>query len=277
MTPSTPLNVDDIHRALTTTSLGRSLYLHQELLSTNKEAMALAQSGAPHGTVVLAESQSAGRGRQGRIWFSPPRVNLYCSVLVRGCGTNLQLSEWLSWVPLVSALAVAESVLQATSIPLALKWPNDLLLGTRKVGGILCESLLTTSPDPAIVIGIGLNVNVPQTSLPDELQSIAISLSEVAQAPIDRNLLMAQLLLELEQCLDELRSHGTGQLRQAYGTRCVTLGRPVRAIFPHGREVTGTAESLSGDGALQLRPFSQSERPAPLMEIRAADIVHLRE
>lgn len=239
--------------------------------------MALAQNGAPHGTVVLAESQSAGRGRQGRIWFSPPGVNLYCSVLVRGRGTTLALSEWLSWVPLVSALAVTESVFQTTSVPLSLKWPNDLLLNTRKVGGILCESLLTNSPDPAIVIGIGLNVNIPHASLPNELQSIATSLSEVAQAPIDRNLLIAQLLLELEQCLDELRSHGTSRLRQAYGTRCVTLGRPVRAIFPHGRELTGTAESLSGDGALQLRPFSPSERPAPLMEIRAADIIHLRE
>ena len=239
--------------------------------------MALAQSGAPHGTVVIAESQSAGRGRQGRVWFSPPGVNLYCSVLIQSRRTTLELSEWLSWVPLVSALAVAESVFQTTSIPLSLKWPNDLLLNKRKVGGILCESLLTTSPDPTIVIGIGLNVNIPQLSLPDELQSIATSLSEAAQAPIDRNLLMAQLLLELEHSLDELRSNGARRLCQAYSTRCVTLGRLVRAIFPHGREVTGTAESLSGDGALQLRPISPSGRPAPLMEIRAADIIHLRE
>ena len=277
MTSSPALNADEIHQALTTTSLGRSLHLHHELPSTNKEAMALAQSGAPHGTTVLAESQSAGRGRQGRIWFSPPGVNLYSSVLVRGCGTKLQLSEWLSWVPLVSAVAVAESVFRTTSISLALKWPNDLLLNTRKVGGILCESLLTTHPDPAIVIGIGLNVNAPQVSLPDELQSIATSLSEVTQAPIDRNRLMAQLLLELEQCLDELRSNGASRLCHAYGTRCVTLGRPVRAIFPHGQEVTGTAESLSRDGALQLRPFSPGERLTPLVEIRAADIIHLRE
>lgn len=277
MTPSIPLNVDDIHRTLTTTSLGRSLHLYQELPSTNKQAMTLAQSGAPHGTVVLAESQSAGRGRQGRTWFSPPGVNLYCSVLVRGSGATLALSEWLPWVPLVSAVAVAESVFQTTSIPLSLKWPNDLLLSTRKVGGILCESLLTTDPDPAIVIGIGLNVNVPHASLPDDLQSIAASLSDMARTPIDRNLLMAQLLLELEQCLDELRARGTSRLRQAYSTRCVTLGRSVRALFPQGREVTGTAESLSGDGALQLRPFSPGEHPAPLMEIRAADIIHLRE
>jgi len=277
MTSSLALNVDEIHRTLTTASLGRSLHLHHELPSTNKEAMALAQNGAPHGTVVLAESQSAGRGRQGRTWFSPPGVNLYCSVLIRGCGTRLGLSEWLSWVPLVSALAVAESVFQTTSIPLSLKWPNDLLLSTRKVGGILCESLLTNSSHPAIVIGIGLNVNVPQDSLPDELQSIATSLTEAAQAPIDRNRLMTQLLLELEQCLNELRSNGASRLCQAYGTRCITLGRAVRAIFPHGREVTGTAESLSWDGALQLRPLSPSKRPAPLVEIRAADIIHLRE
>ena len=277
MTSSPALNVDEINRTLATTSLGRSLHLHDQLPSTNKEAMTLAQNGAPHGTVVIAECQSAGRGRQGRTWFSPPGVNLYCSVLIRGYGTRLALSEWLSWVPLVSALAVAESVFQTTSIPLSLKWPNDLLLNTRKVGGILCESLLTTNPHPAIVIGIGLNVNVTQTSLPDELQSIATSLTEATQAPIDRNLLLAQLLLELERCLDELRSNGASRLCQAYTTRCMTLGRLVRAIFPDGKEVTGTAESLSRDGALQLRPRSLSQRVAPLMEIRAADILHLRE
>ncbi len=239
--------------------------------------MALAQGGATHGTVVLAESQSAGRGRQGRVWFSPPKLNLYCSVIVRGSGTKLSLSEWLSWVPLVSALAVAKSVFHITAVPLSLKWPNDLLLGERKVGGILCESMLTSATDPVIVVGIGLNVNVPRGSFPDELQSIAASLHEVVHGPIDRNLLMAQLLLDLEHCLDELRSHGASRLRQAYCTHCVTLGRRVLVHLPQGQEVTGMAESLSGDGTLQLRPFSSGERPAPLMEIRAADIIHLRE
>ena len=277
MMSSAPLNVDNIHRTLATTSLGRSLYLHHEIPSTNREAMVLAQGGAAHGTVVLAESQSAGRGRQGRIWFSPMGLNLYCSVIVRGRGTTLSLSEWLSWVPLVSALAVAESVFRITAIPLSLKWPNDLLLGERKAGGILCESILTSDTEPVIVVGIGLNVNVPRASFTDDLQSTAASLHEVVQVPIDRNLLVSQLLLELEHCLDELRTYGASRLCEAYRARCVTLGRRVRVHFPQGREVTGTAESLSGEGALQLRPHIRDGRSASLMEIRAADIIHLRE
>jgi BirA family biotin operon repressor/biotin-[acetyl-CoA-carboxylase] ligase len=241
--------------------------------------MSLAQAGAPHGTVVVAESQTSGRGRHARPWFSPPGTNVYCSVILRGIGQELSLSEWLSWVPLTSALAVAEAVQSVADLPLSLKWPNDLLLHERKVGGILCESSLTTPTDPIVVIGIGLNVNVPRESFPEELRPIAASLLEAARRSIDRNRLIAQLLLELEQSLDELRAHGPARLLRAYTTRCVTLGRKVRVLLGVGQELLGTAESISADGALQVRPLSPSSRPQPplLIDVRAADVIHLRE
>ncbi|MGA6828361.1 biotin--[acetyl-CoA-carboxylase] ligase [Nitrospira sp. NS4] len=279
MSPSAPLTVENIRSTLATRALGQQIHLYRELASTNSEAMSLAQAGAAHGTVVVTESQTAGRGRHARVWFSPPAVNLYCSIIVREAGPGLSLSEWLSWVPLTAALAIAETVQAVAGLSLALKWPNDLLLNESKVGGILCESSLSAANDPIVVIGIGLNVNVPRESFPEELRPIATSLCEATHRPIDRNRLLAQLLLELEQSLDELRSHGPTRLRQAYQTRCGTLGRHVRAILGAGQELLGTVEAIGSDGALQVRPVPaspDSSSPSPLIEVRAADVIHLR-
>ena len=279
MVSSTPLSLDGIRSTLATTSLGHALYLHQDLPSTNREALSLAQNGAQDGTVVIAENQSGGYGRHGRAWFSPPAMNIYCSVIVRGMGGHLSLSQWLSWVPLASALAMTEAVQQMAAVSLSLKWPNDLLLHERKVGGILCESSVTTTNDPVVVIGIGLNVNVPPMSFPEELRPIAASLMEASRRPIDRNRLIAQLLLELEHCLGELRTHGPVRLRQAYTARCATLGRQVRVLFTNEQPIVGIAEALSADGALQVRTLSAHPRSQsiPLVDVRAADVIHLRE
>lgn len=279
MSSSALLSLDRIRSTLATELLGQILYLHHDLPSTNTEAAALARAGAPHGTVVIAERQSSGYGRHGRAWFSPPGLNIYCSIIVRGMGNNLSLAQWLSWVPLVSALAATEAIQQTAAVSLLLKWPNDLLLHERKVGGILCESSVATINDPVVVIGIGLNVNVPPLSFPEELQPIAASLMEASRRPIDRNRLIAQLLLELEQCLGELRSSGSVRLRQAYTARCATLGRHVRVLFTNDHPIVGIAEALSADGALQVRtvPPHPRSQPMPLVDVRAADVIHLRE
>ncbi|MDH5667864.1 MAG: biotin--[acetyl-CoA-carboxylase] ligase [Nitrospira sp.] len=279
MADSFPLVLDDIRSTLSSASFGHRLHLHQELTSTNTEAMSLAQAGAVHGTVVIAESQSSGKGRRTRNWFSPPGVNVYCSIVVRGMKRVGPLSEWLSWVPLTSALAVSEAVQNTTGIPLALKWPNDLLFHERKVGGILCESAHMSAEDPVVVIGIGLNVNVPRTAFPEDLHQTATSLFDISGRLLDRNRLIAQLLTELEQEIEELSAHGPDRLRIAYTARCHTLGRHVRLLLGEDRELRGTAESISADGALQVRPFpvSPTAPPPPLLDIRAADVIHLRE
>jgi len=275
---SPPLTFDDIRSTLATKRLGQHLHIHQILTSTNSEAMTLAQNGAEDGTVVVAESQSAGRGRHARTWFSPPGLNLYCSIIVRGLGRGLSLADWLSWVPLTTALAVAETVQETAATSLSLKWPNDLLLGERKVGGILCESSLTLPADPVVVIGIGLNVNVPGELFSDELRPIATSLFESTHRLIDRNRLLAQLLLELEQGLDELHDHGPSKLRQAYMRRCTTLGRQVRVVLGADEELLGTAVAITADGTLLVRPSVETSGTdkAPLIDVRAGDIIHVR-
>ena len=279
MASSAPLSIDAIRSTLSTKALGQSLYLYPNVPSTNREASSLAQQGAVHGTVVVAEQQSGGYGRHGRAWFSPPGFNIYASIVVRGKSQTLSLAQWLSWIPLITALAAIEAIHQVATIPLSLKWPNDLLLRDRKVGGILCESTLSTAEGPIVIIGIGLNVNLPPLSFPEDLHPIATSLIEAAPQSIDRNRLIAQLLWELEQCLDELQSHGSTRLRQAYMTRCATLGRQVKVLFANDQQIRGTAETLSAQGALQVRPLSPSPRSEPpaLVEVHAADVIHLRE
>lgn len=279
MTSSAPLTLDDIRSTLATVQLGQRLYVHHEVPSTNSEAMALAQAGAEHGTVVVAESQSAGRGRLNRQWHSPSGANLYCSVIVKEERRTVVDTEWLSWMPLVSALAAAEAVQVTASIPLSVKWPNDLLYQDWKVGGILCESLRTPIQGSVVVIGIGINVNLPQKSFPKDLQQTATSLFEIARRTIDRNRLLARLLYELEHGIHELTTHGPSRLRQAYLNRSCTIGKQVRVILGREQEIIGTAESISSDGALQVRPhFTAPTGLSPeLIDVHAADIIHLRE
>jgi len=276
--PSPPLTRDTIYSTLATTWLGRRIELFDCLPSTNREAVQLAQADVEHGTVVVAESQTAGRGRLSRTWFSPPGINLYCSIILRTARPPERLTEWLSWLPLVSALATAEAIEQVSSIHVSVKWPNDLLISERKVGGILCESGAGSRSDPFQIIGIGINVNGGQDDWPADLRDSATSIRQERKVLVDRNRLLAQLLLELEHCLDELAVHGTSRLALAYHQRCSTIGITVRATLAGGEVIVGLAEGIGQDGSLRIRPQTahpHSETPE-IVTLRVADIIHVR-
>jgi BirA family biotin operon repressor/biotin-[acetyl-CoA-carboxylase] ligase len=276
--PSPPLTRNTIHSTLSTTWLGRRIELFDCLPSTNREAVQLAQAEVEHGTVVAADSQTAGRGRLSRTWFSPPGANLYCSIILRTARPPERLTEWLSWLPLISALAAAEAIEQVSSIHVAVKWPNDLLISERKVGGILCESGTGMRSDPFQIIGIGFNVNLDHDDWPADLRDSATSLWQERKIAVDRNRLLAQLLLELEQCLDELVVHGTNRLGLAYYQRCSTIGHTVQATLSNGDVVVGLAEGIGQDGSLRVRP--QAIQPGSgtpeVVHLRVADIIHVR-
>ena len=278
MQPSPPLTRDTINSTLATTWLGRRIELFDCLPSTNREAVQLAQADVEHGTVVIAESQTAGRGRLSRTWFSPPGVNLYCSIILRTAHPPERLTEWLSWLPLVSGLAAAEAIEQVSPIRVSVKWPNDLLISERKAGGILCESGTGTRSDPFQIIGIGINVNGDEEDWPIDLRGSATSIWQERKMVIDRNRLLAQLLLELEHCLDELATHGTNRLALAYHQRCSTIGITVRATLAGGEVIVGLAEGIGRDGSLRVRPQApQPESGMPeVIHLRVADIIHLR-
>lgn len=258
--------------------LGRRIELFDCLLSTNREAVQLAQAEVEHGTVVAADSQTAGRGRLSRTWFSPPGANLYCSIILRTARPPERLTEWLSWLPLISALAAAEAIEQVSSLHVSVKWPNDLLISERKVGGILCESGTGIRSDSFQIIGIGINVNVDHDDWPVELRDSATSIWQERKIAVDRNRLLAQLLLELEQCLDELVLHGTNRIAMAYHQRCSTIGHTVQATLGNGDIVVGLAEGIGLDGSLRVRPqATQSGSRIPeVVELRVADIIHVK-
>jgi BirA family biotin operon repressor/biotin-[acetyl-CoA-carboxylase] ligase len=181
-------------------------------------------------------------------------------------------------LPLISALAAAEAIEQVSSIHVSVKWPNDLLISERKVGGILCESGTGTRSDPFQIIGIGINVNLDHDDWPADLRDSATSLWQERKIVVDRNRLLAQLLLELEQCLDELVIHGTNRIGLAYYQRCSTIGHTVQATLANGDVVVGLAEGIGQDGSLRVRP--QATQPGSgtpeVVHLRVADIIHVR-
>ncbi|WP_447972625.1 biotin--[acetyl-CoA-carboxylase] ligase [Nitrospira sp. Kam-Ns4a] len=278
VTRSQVLTIEAVQAGLRTRTVGRRLHLLEEVDSTNSVALTLAAAGAKDGTVVMAEGQTAGRGRQGRSWFSPPGDNLYSSLIVRRNVPRERLAAWLSWVPLASALALAHAVRDMAGLEPTVKWPNDVLIGTRKVSGVLCETAGFGAEAPVVVVGVGLNVNTPHDRFPEDLRETATSLAAEAGRPFDRAAILAELLNQLEAYLDRLLGPEIGALADEYRARCATLGRRVRVSLADGAVVTGLAESIGPDGALLVAP----EGPPPitgerrLVEIRAGDVVHLR-
>ena len=237
----------EIGPLLNTQELGQVLHFSEELPSTNDRARELADAGADHGEVVIAESQTAGRGRRGRTWASPAGRNLYLSVVLRPNLPPQRAPE----ITLVASVAACDACRKA-GVEAGIKWPNDLLVGGRKVAGILTE--LSAEPDLVhwVVLGIGVNLNSGPADFPAELRGVATSLSIERGQPVPRALFAAALLSELEQWLDRHASEGFAPIRAAWCERSVTLGREVR-VDADGGELTGVAEDIDASGALLVR------------------------
>lgn len=270
--PDPSFSIDRIRAQLKTHTIGATLHVYDEVDSTNRVLADLVRKGAPNGAVVLAESQTAGRGRQGRRWISPPGVNLYCSVMLDGAASTIATG----WFPLLAAVAVARAITIETGFLPAVKWPNDVesSRGTsgRKIAGILAEATGGGQHHrQPIVLGIGVNVNAPLESFPPELQSRATSLLIETGHPTDRAALLAVLLLEIERLYESVLAQGTAEIRSAYLPLSNTLGKQVRVELVGGGQTEGTAETIAADGALCLRTADGTA-----VEIRAGDVVHLR-
>ena len=260
-----PLHQGALRRALVVPGgFWTDLRVVEETGSTNADVAAAARDGAPEGLVIVAERQSAGRGRLGRQWQSPPRAGLALSVLLR---PDLPPAR-LGWLPLLAGVALAESVRRVTRIDAYLKWPNDLLLrGDRKTAGILAEAA-----DGAVVLGIGLNVTLREDELP---RPDATSLVLGGAASADRDPLLKALLRSLADWYARFTEHGgdpeASGLREEYVLHCGTLGRRVAVDLPGGGVLEGLATGIDGDGRLQVTdPFGASHTVA------AGDVVHAR-
>jgi BirA family transcriptional regulator, biotin operon repressor / biotin---[acetyl-CoA-carboxylase] ligase len=229
--------------------------------STNADLSALAANGEAAGLVLVAGEQTAGRGRLGRTWWAPAGTALTFSVLLRPAVP----ASRLGWLPLVSGIAVVDAVTGMTGLAAGLKWPNDVLSGDRKLGGILVERVGGTD---AAVVGIGLNVAMAADELPVETAtSLAVELAPAAAPALD-DLLEAVLARLAERCA--AWESGADQSAD-YRAVCRTLARLVRVDVPAGAPVTGTAVDVDADGRLLVETGDGGARA-----VAAGDVVHVR-
>ncbi|MET9056468.1 biotin--[acetyl-CoA-carboxylase] ligase [Streptomyces antibioticus] len=266
-----PLDAAALRRALVREGgLWSDVRVVQRTGSTNSDLAALAVKGeAAEGAVLVAEEQTAGRGRLDRRWTAPPRSGLFFSVLLRPA--EVPVARW-GWLTLLTGVAVATGLARAAGVDTALKWPNDLLVTVggeeRKAGGILAER----AGDDGVVVGVGINVTLRADELPVPQ---AGSLALAGAAGTDRDPLLRAVLRSLEDWYGRWREAGgdpaVGGLQEAYAAGCATLGRSVRAELPGGRALVGEAVAVDGDGRLVIATADGVREP-----VGAGDVVHLR-
>ncbi|MFF9050406.1 biotin--[acetyl-CoA-carboxylase] ligase [Streptomyces erythrochromogenes] len=264
-----PLNAAALRRALVTgDGLWTSLEVVASTGSTNTD-LATRAAELPEGAVVVAEEQSAGRGRLDRSWVAPARSGLFFSVLFKP-GDAVPQEQW-GWLTLLAGVATATGLSRAAGVDTALKWPNDLLVTVegeeRKTGGILAERV-----EDGVIVGIGLNVTLTEEELP---VPAAGSLLLAKATVTDREPLLKAVLRSLEEWYGNWRAAGgdpaASGLQETYAAGCATLGRHVRAELPGGRTLTGTAEAVDTDGRLVIRTAEGTHEA-----VGAGDVVHLR-
>jgi BirA family transcriptional regulator, biotin operon repressor / biotin---[acetyl-CoA-carboxylase] ligase len=234
--------------------------------STNADLIA---RGGPEGQVLVAEEQTAGRGRMGRTWVGVPGASLTFSVLLRPSSVHPAQRGWL---PLLTGVAVASAVRSLTGVSALLKWPNDVLVGDRKLAGILAEQ----SPDgSAVVVGVGLNVATPADALPVSLTGLPATSLLVEGVDVAREALLTEILRHLERWYEAFLSDPdparTGLLDE-YRSLCGTLGGAVRVELPSGRVLTGVAEDIDSGGRLLVR----TDEATSVTPVSAGDVIHLR-
>jgi BirA family biotin operon repressor/biotin-[acetyl-CoA-carboxylase] ligase len=263
-----PLDPGVLTTALTRPgSLWREVVVLQESPSTNAAVAERAREGASEGLVLVAEHQTAGRGRLDRVWVTPPRAALTFSFLLTP--DRVPTARW-PWLPLLAGLAVAEAVRRATDVSCDLKWPNDVLAGEeRKLAGILVERV-ERAPGAAAVVGVGLNVSTTGEELPVET---ATSLALQRAGTLDRSVILRAVLRTFESLYRQWQAEGGdagGGLRDSYVRRCVTVGRDVRVQLPDGESVSGRATGVDDDGRLLV------STTGGVRVLGAGDVVHVR-
>ncbi len=249
------LHADDLLARLAETAgssreriIGRDIRVFQETNSTNDVVEKLARDGVKEGVVVFAESQTKGRGRLGRKWLSPPRKGLWFSVLLR---PDFQPQE-TTQLTVVSATALRRAIKTVCGLAAEIKWPNDLLIGGKKVAGILTEMSAEVDRVRHVILGIGVDVNQTAAEFPVELRKLATSLRLEAGAEISRAELATEILRELDFDYARVNAGTFSVVADEWEAACVTIGKNV-TVHVGDRKFRGHAESLDDDGALLVR------------------------
>ena len=273
------LDAEALRRAvLRPGGLWRALDVVSSTGSTNADLLALAKAGAgagnaaQEGAVLAAEEQTAGRGRMGRSWVSPPRAALTFSLLLKPAPVPPARRGWL---PLLAGAAVANAVRTVAAVDARLKWPNDVLVGEAKLSGILAEAV-----GDAVIVGVGINVSAAPPELPQKALP-PTSLRALGAASLAREPLLTEILTEFERWYLAWREAGGDPdrcgLRAEYTRLSATIGRRLQVEMPGGQLLSGLAVGVDEDGRLVVRVDSESATgEAPEFPVAAGDVVHLR-
>jgi BirA family biotin operon repressor/biotin-[acetyl-CoA-carboxylase] ligase len=250
---------------LSTRELGRTVHHHDSVGSTNEVAFRLAQDGAEHGEMVVAEQQTSGKGRRGRVWVSPPGLNLYFSAILRPELPPQRAPE----LTLVAAVALAEA-LRDGGTDAAIKWPNDVHIDGRKVAGILTE--LSAEPERVhfVVLGVGVNLNSQAEHFPEDLRAMATSVALASGQRVHRARFTAALWGKMEAWLDRYLDEGFDAVRTRWKALSSTLGQDV-LVRTDRQELRGLAEDIDPSGALMVRTEGGT-----LERVLAGDVEQLR-
>jgi BirA family biotin operon repressor/biotin-[acetyl-CoA-carboxylase] ligase len=264
------LYAEEIQIGLETSWLATEIHYFETVDSTNRVALDLARSGSSHGTTVVADQQTAGRGRLGRAFFSPPAVNLYTSIVLR---PRIHTAEAPSWI-FAAAVSVAQAIEQTLDEPgkAEIKWPNDVLLGGLKTSGILMELGAEATRVDFLVLGIGVNLNVDRKQFPDEFRHNATSLATHGGRPVDRLAFARRLYGNLEVNLDLCADRGFEGVRAEFDARFQMRGKRISVLELDGAELRGTALGIDDDGALSLRPET-----GDIIRVIAGDVTLAKE
>ena len=257
------LTPSEIKSLLKTTWMGRKIHYYPVIESTNSEAYRLAHRGGQEGEVVIAESQSQGRGRMGRRWFSPPSSNVYLSVILRPPIPPHQASL----VTLMAAVATANAVENVSGLSPTIKWPNDIFLGSRKVGGLLNEIQSEIDRIHFVILGIGVNLNLDRRSFPPKIRALATSLKLERGEAISRKVFTCSLLEELERGYERFLREGGGVVLEAWRRKARVKGKKIK-VTSFGDVWEGKAVDVDSDGLLILEMEDGTRR-----RVVAGDVV----
>ncbi|MDU2065688.1 MAG: biotin--[acetyl-CoA-carboxylase] ligase [Sporomusaceae bacterium] len=250
------LRPEEIIPHLTTEWLGKKIFYFDEVESTNAIGRDAALKGAPEGTIVLAESQCAGKGRLARGWYSPKYQGIWLSIVLRPTTFRPYDAPKCN---LMAAVALERAIFRETQIHCGIKWPNDLLYEGKKLVGILTEMNADLDMINYIVIGMGINVNFNEAEIPDELKDIVTFLAKLKGSPVDRKQLLGKVLEELERAYDQINERGFAPLLDEWRKKSITLGKVVDVIGFNQR-FSGKAVDIDSDGALLIERESGIER-----------------
>jgi len=245
--------------------LGATLHYFQEIGSTNTHARELAERGADEGEIVIAETQTHGRGRLGRRWESPPFTNLYLSLILRPTLPPRHAPQ----ITLAAAVALVETVGSFLSGPPAIKWPNDILFDGKKLAGILTEAACDAGRVEYVVLGIGLNINYRIAAMPAELRQRATSIVDLAGTNVSRESVLVRLIQDMDRCYGELEESGFEALRPRWEAHFALRGQRVQVELG-GQTVVGRALGIDREGALIVEDDQGQRR-----SIVAGDVIPL--